>query len=423
VLIAGKNGVGATAGVNTDYGSWGPRVGFAYQLTSKMVLRGGYGIFFDPQASSGTTIRQEIQWPFAFTYSLVPGSIFPGNKVSQGFLGLADLPAGEFTTPFGVLKGIQPDFKNASAQELNLGLQRQLTSYSTLTVSYAGTLGRHRAWANPIDQPAPGPGNIQARREYNSQFPNVTGITMEESVANAAYNSLLVNFQQRVSHGITFGGNYVWSHSLDNSGGDGGSNGPVPQDPTNRRADWGNSNNDVKNRINLFGTYEMPFGPGRTFLNNPTIVNKYIAGGWQVNGIALLQSGYPFTVTTTAQPTNTGVAGRADSVPGVDPHPAHQSINNWFNTAAFAVPAPYNWGDSIRGGLRGPDNVNFDLTAAKMFPIVVENNLEFRTEFFNIFNHPEFALPASTIGSAGIGTITSTSHSSRQIQFVLKLTF
>jgi hypothetical protein len=423
LMIAGQNGVGRTAGVNTDYGAIGPRVGFAYQLSNKMVLRGGFGIYFDPQASDGTTSRQEIQWPFAFAYSLVPGSIIPGNKVSSGFLTVADLPPGQFTTPFGVLKSIAPNYKPTSTQEMNLGLQRQLTSHSTLTLSYAGSLGRHRAWANPIDQPAPGPGNIQARRPFDAQFPNVTGITEEESVANSAYSSFQANFQQRLNHGFTFGGNYVWSHSLDNSGGDGGSNGPVPQDPTNRRADWGSSDNDVMDRVNLFGTYALPFGPGKTFASNPSVLNKYVIGGWQLNGIALLQSGYPFTVTTSAQPTNTGVAGRADVVPGVDPIPAHQSVNAWFNTAAFAVPAAYQWGDSKRDSLRGPDNVNFDLTSEKTIPIAAEKDLEFRAEFFNIFNHPEFAVPASTIGSAGVATITSTTHPSRQIQFVLKLTF
>jgi hypothetical protein len=102
--------------------------------------------------------------------------------------------------------------------------------------------------------------------------------------------------------------------------------------------------------------------------------------------------------------------------------PAHQSIAQWFNPAAFTIPTNYNWGNAARNSLVGPDNINLDLTAAKRIPLE-KANLQFRAEFFNVLNHSQFSIPASTIGSAGVGTITSTSHPARQIQFVLKLNF
>ena len=422
ILIAGKN-ANSTAGWKTDYGSIAPRIGFAYQVTGRTVLRGGYGIFFDPQANEGTTIRQQLQWPFALVYTLTPGSLFPGNQVSQGFISVPSLPPGLFNTPFGTLKGIQFDFKNASVQQFNFGIQQQLSGRSSFTLSYVGSLGRHLTWTDPIDQPSPGPGNIQARRPYNVQYPNVQGISYLESAGNSAYNSLQASFQQRLSSGFYFTANYVWSHSLDNAPFDGGANGPIPQDPNNRRADWASSDNDITHRANIYGTYELPFGPGKSFLNSNSALNRYVAGGWQINAIAVVQTGLPFTVTTTGSPTNTGAGSRANVVPGIDSVPANQSINSWFNPAAFAFPSAYNWGDVGRNTLRGPDEVNFDFTAEKKFPIAENKNLLFRAEFFNLFNHPQFAIPASTIGSAGVGTITSTSHPARQIQFALKFLF
>ncbi len=422
ILIAGKN-ASSTAGWKTDYHSIAPRIGFAYQASSRTVLRGGYGIFYDPQANEGTTIRQQLQWPFALVYTLTPGSLFPGNRVSQGFISASSLPPGLFDTPFGNLKGIQFDFRNASIQQFNFGIQQQLTIHSSFTASYVGSLGRHLTWTDPINQPSPGPGNIQTRRPYNAQYPNVQGISYLESAGNSAYNSLQVSFQQRLNAGFFFTANYVWAHSLDNAPFDGGANGPVPQDPTNRRADWGNSDNDIQHRANIYGTYELPFGPGKPFFKGNSALNKYAFGGWQLNSIAVLQTGLPFTITTTGSPTNTGAGSRANVVPGITSAPANQSINSWFNPAAFSFPTAYNWGNLGRNTLRGPDEVNVDFTVEKKFPIVENKLLLFRAEFFNIFNHPQFAIPASTIGSAGVGTITSTSHPARQIQFVLKFRF
>lgn len=422
ILLAGQNGVGRTAGWETAYGSVGPRVGLSYQLDKNTVLRTGYGVYFDPQANEGTTIRQQLQWPYALTYSLVPGSLFPGNKVAQGFTDVGSLPPGTFNTPYGILKGVQLNLKNATTQQVNLGIQHQLTSTTSFTIAYVGSFVRHLTVSMPVNQPSPGPGNIQSRRPFNSRYPNVTTISEIESIGNSAYNSLQLSFEQRLTHGLFFGGNYVWAHALNNSGGDGGADGAVPQDPTNRRADWGSASNDATNRVNLFGTYELPFGPGKNFLNKDSLLERYIVGGWQVNGITAIQSGYPFTVSATGSPTNTGASGRADVVPGVNPIPTHPTVQQWFNPAAFSVPTAYNWGDAARNSLRGPRNVNVDLTAAKQIHFS-EKELQFRAEFFNAFNHSQFAIPASTIGSAGVGTITATTHPARQIQFVLKLNF
>jgi hypothetical protein len=155
---------------------------------------------------------------------------------------------------------------------------------------------------------------------------------------------------------------------MDNAPYDGGVDGPIPQDPTNRRKDWASSNNDARNRLNVYGTYELPFGPGKRFGNNTSAFNKYVVGGWQIDAIALMQSGQPFTVTTASAPTNTGTAGRADVVPGASQYPATRSVSQWFNPAAFTTPVAYNWGNAGRNILTGPPAANFDFTAETVRP-------------------------------------------------------
>jgi hypothetical protein len=233
-----------------------------------------------------------------------------------------------------------------------------------------------------------------------------------------------VSFQQRLTHGFFITANYVWAHAFDNSPFDGGADGPVPQDPTNRNADWASSDSDIHSRMNIYGTYELPFGPGKTFLNNSSIVNRMILGGWQVNGIFAGQSGLPFTVTTSGTPTNTGAsAGRADVVAGAAQYPATRTVKQWFNPAAFAVPSAYNWGNSKRNILRGPDEINLDASAEKKFPIKEGTDLLFRIEAFNMLNHAQFQIPAAVIAVGGVGSITSTSNTARQLQGTLRLTF
>jgi hypothetical protein len=136
-----------------------------------------------------------------------------------------------------------------------------------------------------------------------------------------------------------------------------------------------------------------------------------------------MQSGLPFTVTTTGSPTNTGAGGRADAVPGQNGKLEDRTVDRWFNPAAFSIPTAFNWGNLGRNTLTGPPIYNFDLTATKKFPFGEGRSVVFRAEFFNAFNTPQFTLPASTIGATGVGTISATARSNRQIQFALKVLF
>ncbi|QHS53160.1 TonB-dependent receptor [Edaphobacter sp. 12200R-103] len=423
VEIAGQDGVSHTANWRTDYSSIGPRIGIAYTADPMTVFRLGYGIFYDPQGNQGTTIRQGRQWPFDLIYSTSPGSFFPSNRVSQGFLTPDDL-APIFATPFGTLKGIDHNFKNAMTQQFNLSMQRQLSSSSTFTIGYVGALTHRLSWNQPIDQPTPGPGTIQLRRPFNTQFPNVTAIAYYQSVGVGLYNSLQTTFQQHLARGFFLTANYVWAHAKNDAPYDGGGNGPIPQDPHNRAADYGDSDNDIRSRLNVYGSYELPFGKGRTFLNNSSSVTNAFLSGWRLNLIAVAQSSLPFTVTMNGTSTNTGASSsRVNRVPGAAVYPTKRTVPLWFNPRAFVAPPAYQYGAEPRNSLRGPRETNFDMSMEKQTTFGHEMSLLFRVEAFNVFNHPQFVIPAAAINASGAGAITATSNSARQLQGALRFSF
>lgn len=422
-LIAGKDGVSRTGNINTDYSAWSPRISFAYQLNKKTVVRSGYGVFYFPQGNAGTNIRQFRQPPFDFVVNIpFSGNDIPTTTAAQGFPIVTTSP--DLTKPptLFALKGVTPNFRNGQQQQFNFSVQREVGKDMVATVGFVGSAGAKLYWARNINQPDPGAGAIDPRRPYYSIYQGVTGISWLESSGNTAFASLQTTFEKRFSKGFYLLSNWTWSHGLDNVGGDGGSNGPIPQDPRNRRADWASSNSDVRHRVNLASTYQLPFGPGQKYASGGGPLGQII-GNWEIGGLAVLQSGLPYTVTVPGSPSNTGAGSRANPVAGVNPIPDNQNINLWFNPAAFTVPGAFTWGTLGRNTLNAPGLYNFDFSFAKKFKFGETKELQFRSEFFNGLNHPQFSLPAATAGVGGAGTITATQRSNRQIQFALRLAF
>ena len=422
-LIAGRDGVNRAANIRTDYRAWAPRFSFAYQLDKRTVFRGGYGLFYFPQGNAGTNIRQFRQPPFDFVVNLpFSGNDIPATAAAQGFPIVTQVPDLSRGPAFFALRGVTPDFRNGQSQQFNVSAQRELGKELVATIGFVGSAGAHLYWARNINQPDPGAGAIDPRRPYAAQLPGVTGITWLESSSNSFFSSMQTTLEKRFSRGFYFLGNWTWSHSLDNFGGDGGAGGPIPQDPRNRRGDWASSNSDTRHRVNLAGTYQLPFGPGRRYLN-ATGASGHILGGWEVGGIAVMQGGLPFTVTVPGSPSNTGAGSRANPVAGVDPYPSNRGIGLWFNPAAFANPPSLTWGTLGRNSLNAPALYNFDFSIAKKIKFAESREFQFRSEFFNGFNHPQFGLPNAQIGVGGAGTITSTQRANRQMQFALRLAF
>jgi hypothetical protein len=417
-LVAGVNGVSRTGNINTDWKAWGPRVSFAYSINKKTVLRGGYGLFYEPQGNNATNIRQFRQPPFGFVVNQpFSGNDIPAVTTSQGFPTSTAVPDLTRTPTLYALRGVTPNFRNGQMQQLNISAQREIGKDMVMTVGFVGSAGALLSWARNINQPDPGAGAIDPRRPYFRTLPGVTNIAWLESSANSAYSSLQVTFEKRYSKGLYLLSNWTWAHSLDNVGGDGGANGPIPQDPRNRRGDWSSSNADMRHRVNLAGSYQLPFG------GKMTSPMRHLVSNWELGGLLVMQSGLPFTATVAGSPSNTGAGSRANPVPGADPKVSDQSINRWFNTAAFTTPAAFTWGTLGRNTLRGPGIFNVDMSASKKFVFRESRSLQFRAEFFNGLNHPQFGLPASTIGVGGAGTITSTQRANRQIQFALRFGF
>jgi len=423
-LIAGQSGVSPTANVNTDYKAIGPRVAFAWQVTPKTVLRGGYGIFYDPQGNQGTSIRQFRQPPFDFLVNIAAsGNDVPSVSTANGFPIVTQSPdLTQGTAAIYGLRGIPGDFRNSQVQQFNFSLQRELASNTVVTVGYIASAGAHLTWLPNINLPDPGPGAIDPRRPYHNIFPSVSTIQWLESSGNSFFSSMQTMFEKRLSHGLNLLANWTWSHSLDNSYGEGGIGGPIPQDRKNRRADWASSNNDVRHRVNIAGTYQLPFGPGKAFATGNG-VGSFLVRNWEVGGIAVIQSGLPFTVSASGSPSNTGNGSRANPVPGASPYPSNQSIDLWYSPAAFTTPAAYTWGTLGRNTLRGPSVFNLDGSVSRKFKFGEQRELAFRWELFNAVNHPQFGLPGATIGVGGAGTITSTQRANRQMQFALRLAF
>lgn len=422
-LLAGQNGVSRTGNINTDYHAWSPRVSLAYQLDKKTIIRSGYGLFYFPQGNAGTNIRQFRQPPYDFVVNIpFSGNDIPTTTAAQGFPIVTTSPSLTQGPALFALKGVTPDYRNGQMQQFNLSVQRELRKDMVATLGLVSSAGAKLYWARNINLPLPGPGAVDPRRPYFSLYPGVTGITWLESSGNSFFSSMQSTFEKRFSSGFYFLGNWTWSHGLDNVGGDGGNNGPIPQDPHNRRADWASSNSDSRHRVNLATTYLLPFGPGRQFANGSGPLGRVI-GDWEIGGIAVMQSGLPFTVQVPGSPSNTSNASRANPVAGVSPIPSNQSINLWFNPAAFTTPSAFTWGTLGRNSLNAPALYNFDFSVAKKIRFHESRELQFRSEFFNGLNHPEFGLPNATVGVGGAGTITSTQRSNRQIQFALRLAF
>ena len=422
VLIAGRNGVSKSAGVNTFTKGFAPRFGFAYQLGDKTVVRGGAGIFWNTAGHGGNALRLQRHVPFGPIYSFNPGNFFVTRRVSDGFPTIPPLNLALADNPSGSVIGVDPDYQPGYAEQFNLTVQHELLPSLLLKASYVGNLGRHLDTSYNLNQAVPGAGAVNNRRPFFAVRPTLADVTWAVSDGLAAYHAFQFSAEKRLTHGLSALLSYTWGHSIDTVGQNfgGGADGPLPQDPRNRRADRGNSPFDIRHRLTIAWNYALPFGNGRKWLNQGGPA-EYALGGWQVNGISTFQTGLPYTPTANTATVNTGTGSRPDRIG--DGTLSNPTVDRWFDTSAFATPAPFTYGNSGRNILYGPGRVNFDFSLFKEFRITEVWKLQFRTELFNLFNTPQFDLPNAAIGASNAGTITGIVGTPRQIQFGLKLVF
>jgi hypothetical protein len=422
VLVAGRNGVSKTAGIKTFTKAFAPRLGFAYQLGPHTVVRGGAGIFWNTPGNGGNVLRLHRHVPFGPIYSFNPGNQFVSRRVSDGFPTLSPLNLALADNPSGSVIGADPDYQPGYAQQVNLTVEREMFSSLLLKASYVGNRGRHLDTAYNLNQAVPGSGAVNNRRPFFAVRPTLADVTWAVSDGTADYHAFQFSAEKRLAHGLSGLLAYTWSHSIDTVGQSfgGGADGPLPQDPRNRLADRGNSPFDIRHRLTIAWNYALPFGQGRKWLNSGGLA-EYLLGGWQINGINTFQTGLPFTPTLNAATVNTGTGSRPDRIG--DGTLSNPTVDRWFDTSAFATPAQFTYGNAGRNILYGPGRVNFDFSLFKEFPIKEGLKVQFRTECFNVFNHPQFDLPNAAIGAGNAGTITSIVGTPRQIQFGAKIVF
>jgi hypothetical protein len=269
----------------------------------------------------------------------------------------------------------------------------------------------------------PGPGAVVSRRPY----PNLSDSTGVAPWGNSTYNSLQTTFERRMGS-VRFSTAWTWAHSIDDTSGE-SSNSPI-QNSRNLAAQRGSSTFDVRHKLTISGTYELPVGRGKRWLSSAARPLDWVVGGWQLNNIATLQTGLPFTPVMQTSTLNTGTGSQFPNRIASGELPSDQrTIDRWFDPSAFVAPGQYQFGNSGRNILYGPGTKQLDLSLFKSFAIQEHRRLEFRAEAFNALNTPQFNNPNASIGFAGVAKITSAGsptvyqRTSRQIQLALKLYF
>jgi hypothetical protein len=414
-----------------------PRIGLAWSPSrAKTVIRAGFGMYNDLQDALGYRLDQNA--PFNPTYSIasLPVSQLPLTPS-------ASVPSSAKVVPGGV----QPNLETPTLVSYSLRIEQELTPNTSFSVGYVGSHGYHEVVSLDANEPfpticpaAPCPASLPAGTYY---IPNGTP-RANAALANTwswfsegvgSYNALLLDVTHRFSGGLALRGVYTWSKTLDDGdslNASAAANAPgLVMNPFDLHADWGLATFDVRNVAVINGTYELPLGRGKPFVNGFGGWRNTLASGWALNSIVTLQDGFPFTPQLSFNPSNNGDT-RNPVRPSLNPAFSGKVIlgspNQYFNPNAFLVPPNGTYGNLGRDTFIGPGLATLDLSVLKDTKITEKLGLQFRAELFNILNHANFNTPnliaftsATGAPSPTAGVITSTSTTSRQIQFGLKL--
>jgi hypothetical protein len=408
------------------YKDFAPRLGLAYRVTNKTVIRAGGGIFYDNWAT-WVQLGQSYgaNWPsvnLLQATNLNPNLITVRAENPLAAIGAGALPA---ATPFTLLQTYKDPFmKTPYTEEWNFGIQQQIGEKTALSIDYVGSHGS-RLDLNTFFNTAvtPGPGALSPREPYSY----ITPTNYERTNGRSSYEALEVSLNRRMSNGLSAIVNYTYAKSMDIScSGWAGVEGCANQNPYNTNADKSVSAFDLTHIFTSGVVYELPFGTGKALATGNRLLN-YVIGGWQTNAILSLRSGVPYTIGVSGDIANTGNSNNAGyyerlNVIG-DPNLSNPTTGQWFNTKAFAVPANFTYGDMGRNALRTDWSKNLDVSMFRDFPIRERLKLQFRAEAFNVTNTPVWGTPVSNYSTATFGKVLSTANSPRQLQLALKLRF
>ena len=446
-------------GVKTGHEEFSPRIGFALELPHEAAVHGGFGMTFYPTDMVTVVGSDNIPDYFynttelpsaSLTSMVVPTAVSPSTLATN-----ANITS---------VNSVPQNLRNLYVEQFSLELQKQLRS-NVVTIGYVGELGRELGYNYNANVPLPpGGGTVVPNYIYQTQFPYLTTMTMNNNAGTSSYHAMRAEFQRRTANGLTINGNYTWAHSLTNTfsnssynGSSGVGGGLLLGDP---RYDYGNSDLDVRQRFAASIAYDLPFGKSLTGAKGVAFK------GWQANTIAYWQTGLPFTVTNGAPVTGfvatgnlpsalSGASVTQDLLPaGANadrPNMVHSAktsnpnIHQYFDTTAFQLQAPGTAGDQRRDQIYGPHDRRMDLSLFKTLPVTERFSLELRAECFNIWNISNFATPNNSITlwntngnsasanrgatpnttTTSLGSISSTNNAEvpRQIQLAVKMTF
>jgi outer membrane receptor protein involved in Fe transport len=436
----GTNGI-PRSGLSGNNTNFMPRVGFALKVTQKTVLHAGYGIYYSaPNVTNSSGLSNNAPsvnyWTFnnSAVYGAAGSNGVPFNFASDGFVHTPATDASNLPAGLPVLAQ-DPHAKTPYSEQWHATIQREITPATTVSVSYVGTHGVHLDHLTDINAGSPGTTNVTVNRPYPF-FAQIFSLQTDQ-ISN--YNAVQFTAERRARN-LSFLASYTYSHALDDN-----TNSPgAVVNPYSIRGDYGNSDLNVPNRFVASATYSLPFqADGRL---------KPVVQGWQLNAILQYFDGIPFSVMA-ANGVGDGLTPRAQLVPGQGNGTlptGKRTLGEWFDTSAFvSIPltgslANGQWGDSGRNILQGPGTKNVDFSVFKNFQVAESKLLQFRAEFFNLFNTPQFNNPTAvapppsstattlvpniTAGS-GYGTIASAGSPttfqriSREIQLAVKFTF
>lgn len=423
LMVAGYGGVDRYTNINNRYNNFAPRVGIAYQLNPKTVIRAGYGRSFFPNFFS---IQISHNYPVDYTQDLtVPvGSALPFTLAAGPPAPvLPIIPAsGTLPLPSGVgATGIPTDRKQAYVDMYNLAIQHDFGNNFSLQLAYVGNVARHLYSFIDANAPVPRAGNSDAHRPY-AYLGYTQNITTFCNCFSSNYNSLQVSVEKRLSRFYSITGQYTWSKALnygDNS---------AEYGPYDIQAQYGPAGFDRTHVFTLGHVVQIPIGKGMPLLGNAPRLVQNVIGGWQFTGMTTIYSGRPYTPQYSDNSSlNSTYSLRAQEIGD----PTAGAPSGSFNPAAFMPLTtfqslyPFMEGNAGRNSLRGPNYVDMDWQLSKSFKFTENTDLNLAWQTFNVFNHPNRGLPNNNVDSASAGQITSLEFFAlpRTMQFSLKLSF
>jgi hypothetical protein len=432
------------------YDTFLPRVGFAYLLNPKTTLTGGFGLFAYNWSNDqyGGGMGQAFGAKGSVndnTNGITPVVILSGSGSNLPYVSNSNAPDAYNGQSFNFNAYHEPV---GGSYQWNLRAQREIGNNLVAQLGYVATHGHNLPFQVDINQVPQA--LLSANDQGSRPFPQFGSLNTSGTPANenaiSNYNSLQAVIEKRMSQGLNLNFSYVWSHFLsDNDSAGWGSHGGATQIQNSYvpSANYGNSNFDIRNAFRGYGIYELPFGKGRQFVNSSTLLDEVI-GGWQLAGTLIVQSGQPFTAVMASGTNSYSLAGNNFNwFPNVIGNPKLQNRgpNQWFNEAAFAVPAPGTFGNERRNQLTGPAYNSVNLGLGKTFSFTEGIHLEVRADSNNAFNHPSFQLPNTNLTvcpssgtlpsgcsnygaiATGTSTITSLTGLGRTMQLSAHLTF